>query len=99
MKKHHVIHGLRFHESKMTLSIDGEERSFELSEISDVLTKASEKERNTYEFSPSGYGIHWPLLDEDLSIDGLLGIVHTPDTDSREQPDRPGKAWSRQRPR
>ena len=85
MKKHHVIDGLRFHESKMTLSIDGEELSFELSEISDVLTKASEEEHNTYEFSPSGYGIHWPLLDEDLSIDGLLGIVHTPDTDFREQ--------------
>ena len=24
-----------------------------------------------------GYGIHWPVLDDDLSIDGLLGIVHT----------------------
>ena len=31
-------------------------------------------------FLPSGYGIHWPLIDEDLSIDGLLGIVHTPQT-------------------
>jgi hypothetical protein len=27
--------------------------------------------------SPSGYGVHWPLLDEDIAIDGLLGIVHT----------------------
>jgi hypothetical protein len=24
------------------------------------------------ELSPGGYGIHWPLLDEDLSISGLL---------------------------
>ncbi|PKN21436.1 MAG: hypothetical protein CVU65_16870 [Deltaproteobacteria bacterium HGW-Deltaproteobacteria-22] len=24
--------------------------------------------------SPSGYGIHWPELDEDLSVDGLLGL-------------------------
>jgi len=22
--------------------------------------------------SPSGYGIHWPELDEDLSIDGMI---------------------------
>jgi len=29
-----------------------------------------------YEFSPSGYGIHWPLIDEDISMDGLLGIAH-----------------------
>lgn len=40
---------------------------------------ASEIERNTYEISPSGYGIHWPLIDEDISIDGLLGIVHVPE--------------------
>jgi hypothetical protein len=26
--------------------------------------------------SPSGYGIHWPLVDEDLSIDGLIGAIH-----------------------
>ena len=36
----------------------------------------SDEERNTYEISPSGYGIHWSLIDEDLSIDGLLEIVH-----------------------
>jgi hypothetical protein len=34
--------------------------------------------RAAYEVSPSGYGIHWPLVDEDLSIDGLLGIKHRP---------------------
>ena len=22
--------------------------------------------------APGGYGIHWPLLDEDLSVSGLL---------------------------
>ncbi|MDP2982675.1 MAG: DUF2442 domain-containing protein [Candidatus Latescibacter sp.] len=30
-----------------------------------------------YKIQPSGYGIHWPLIDEDIAIDGLLGIVHT----------------------
>jgi len=43
-----------------------------------VLEKASDEERDNFEISPSGYGIHWPLLDEDISIDGLLGIVHAP---------------------
>mgnify|MGYP006293266545 CR=1 FL=1 len=28
--------------------------------------------RETIEVSPAGYGLHWPLVDEDLSIDGIL---------------------------
>jgi hypothetical protein len=61
----------------MLAAIDGHEKRFKVGEISPVLQKASQQERNTFEISPSGYGIHWPLLDEDLSIDGLLGIAHT----------------------
>jgi hypothetical protein len=36
------------------------------------LAKATETQRFTAELSPGGYGIHWPLLDEDLSVAGLL---------------------------
>ncbi|MBF0567096.1 MAG: DUF2442 domain-containing protein, partial [Nitrospirae bacterium] len=36
-----------------------------------------------FEISPSCYGIHWPLLDEDISIDGLLGIVHAPKRETK----------------
>ncbi len=36
------------------------------------LAAATEAERRTAELSPGGYGIHWPLLDEDLSVGGLL---------------------------
>jgi hypothetical protein len=32
-------------------------------------------ERNEFKISPSGYGIHWSLLDEDLSINGLLKAI------------------------
>jgi hypothetical protein len=46
--------------------------------VSPILEKASEEEINNFEISPSDYGIHRPLLDEDISIDGLLGIFHTP---------------------
>ncbi|MDY8108076.1 DUF2442 domain-containing protein [Fulvimarina sp. 2208YS6-2-32] len=35
-----------------------------------TLLRASETERNTIELSPSG--VHWPLIDEDLSISGML---------------------------
>jgi hypothetical protein len=79
MTKHHKINDLKFAGDFMFLNIDGEEKKFKLKEISPALEKASDEERNTYEISPSGYGIHWPLLDEDISIDGLIGIVHTPE--------------------
>jgi hypothetical protein len=36
------------------------------------LASATEKERLYAELSPGGYGIHWPLIDEDLSVNGLL---------------------------
>jgi len=78
MTPYHHITGLCFEGDVMVLTIDGQEQRFHLSDISPALQAASEQERNRCEISPSGYGIHWPLLDEDLSIDGLLGIVHTP---------------------
>ena len=36
------------------------------------LATANVNQRQTAELSPGGYGIHWPLIDEDLSIAGLL---------------------------
>ena len=36
------------------------------------LARATPAERSRAELSPGGYGIHWPLLDEDLSVTGLL---------------------------
>jgi hypothetical protein len=51
---------------------------FELKAVSQRLFQATQTERERYEVSPSGYGIPWPLIDEDLSIDGLLGITLTP---------------------
>ena len=78
MKKKHDISNLKFEDGYLIITIDGETRSFHLKEVSLVLEQASEEERSHFEISPSGYGIHWPLLDEDISIDGLLGIVHAP---------------------
>jgi hypothetical protein len=36
------------------------------------LAKASSQERTEYELLGNGEGIHWPKLDEDISITGLL---------------------------
>ena len=78
MNTYHQVSSPHFEGDVMILTIDGQERRFKLDKISSVLKNASEEERNTYKISPSGYGIHWPLLDEDVSIDGLLGITHAP---------------------
>ncbi|MCG6536748.1 MAG: DUF2442 domain-containing protein [Syntrophales bacterium LBB04] len=77
MKPYHDIKNLHFSGEYFLLTIDGQEKRFRTKEISVVLAAASQDEKNYYEISPSGYGIHWPLIDEDISIDGLLGIVHT----------------------
>ncbi|PIP42373.1 MAG: hypothetical protein COX19_01305 [Desulfobacterales bacterium CG23_combo_of_CG06-09_8_20_14_all_51_8] len=77
MNKYHDIGEIKFHGDFLEATIDGVTKRFQLKEISPLLEKASEIERKTFEVSPSGYGIHWPLLDEDISIDGLLGITHT----------------------
>jgi uncharacterized protein DUF2442 len=78
MKPHHQVTGLRFEGNVLILTIDGQEKRFQVSDISPALQQASEHERNLFDISPSGYGIHWPLLDEDLSIDGILRVVHEP---------------------
>ncbi len=78
MKKYHDISRLKFEDGFLVITIDGEPKKFPLKIISPALEKASEEERNNFEISSSGYGIHWPLLDEDISIDRLLGIVHAP---------------------
>ena len=36
------------------------------------LARAPLVERSRAELSPSGYGIHWPLIDEDLAVGPLL---------------------------
>jgi hypothetical protein len=79
MKKNHQVTEVHFEGDFMTLMIDGQKKTFKVSDISPALQNASEQEKNLFEISPSGYGIHWSLLDEDLSIDGLLGVVHRPE--------------------
>lgn len=41
------------------------------------LRQAAWVERKRMELSPGGYGVHWPLLDEDLSVAGLVRLAET----------------------
>ena len=78
MDRYHEVQKVIFEKKKLFLKVDGKEYIFELLDISKKLANASDIEREKYEISPSGYGLHWPLIDEDLSKDGLIGIKHTP---------------------
>jgi hypothetical protein len=82
----HNVSSVKIVQDKLVVQIDGTKREFLLSDISSALAGATAEERNTLEVSASGYGIHWPLLDEDLSIDGLLGIEHRPVTAQKRRP-------------
>lgn len=39
------------------------------------LNDASSEQRNAYEISAGGHGLHWPQLDEDLAVAGLMAGV------------------------
>jgi hypothetical protein len=78
MNKVHDVGELTFEGDRLRVRIDGKEHTFDLEQISPRLLRASREQRMKYEVSPAGYGIRWPLIDEDLSIDGLLGITHQP---------------------
>lgn len=56
----------------ITVFLDGKSVSKHLSGISEKVFKAGETERNIFKISPSGYGIHWLLLDEDISVKKFL---------------------------
>jgi hypothetical protein len=36
------------------------------------LLHATQKERDDWQVAGGGFGIHWPSIDEDLSVEGLL---------------------------
>ncbi len=66
------ITSLRFEGQFLIVLTENKTYKCKFSDISGKLAAASEMERNNFKISPSGYGIHWPLIDEDLSLSGLI---------------------------
>lgn len=52
--------------------IDGVSYTFDLTRHSQRLANATPEQCAHVEFTPIDFGIHWPDVDEDLSIDGLI---------------------------
>jgi hypothetical protein len=83
MDGHHKIEKVTIEKGILSLSVDGSSLQINLKDVSGVLANAKKEEQQEFEVSPSGYGIHWPLIDEDISIDGLLGIEHKPNSNRK----------------
>ena len=77
MYKAHDVQSVAFVGAMMVLQVDGNEYRIDITRQSARLARATPDQRNRFEVSPAGYGIHWPELDEDLSIDGLIGVKHS----------------------
>jgi hypothetical protein len=77
MHKAHDVQSVSFVGTTMVLQVDGNEYRIDITRQSARLARATPDQRNRFEVSPAGYGIHWPELDEDLSIDGLIGVKHS----------------------
>ena len=72
LAKSNIIQSVSFSEEKLLITVNEIDYSFYLKDISLKLLNATIEEREHYEISPANYGIHWPLIDEDLSIKGLI---------------------------
>jgi hypothetical protein len=66
------VRGIHFSEDAMSVDLlDGRTITVPLAWYPRLL-EASVEQRSKWEPCAAGYGIHWPLLDEDLSTEGLL---------------------------
>lgn len=63
---------LKFDEDSMHVDLsDGRTITIPLAWYPKLLS-ASKEQLENFEISPAGYGLHWPDLDEDLSVYGFL---------------------------
>ena len=76
MDRSHEVRDISLSGNKMHLVVDGRAHDIDISRHSTRLATASQEQKSQFIVSASGYGIHWPSIDEDLSIDALIGISH-----------------------
>jgi hypothetical protein len=66
------VKGVRFTEDSLVVDLmDGRTISVPLAWYPRLLN-ATKVQRDNWQVSAAGYGLHWPEIDEDLSTEGLL---------------------------
>lgn len=68
----HLIGDISFDNTTLNLMVDGKRISVSLEHVSPKLFAADPVQRGIFRLSQSRYGIHWPMVDEDLSVEALL---------------------------
>ncbi len=71
-EKIHDVEIVKADDTYLYLNVDKQPYRIRWVDCSPKLTKANQTEREYVEVSPSGYGLHWPLIDEDLAVTPLL---------------------------
>ncbi|HLB31125.1 MAG TPA: DUF2442 domain-containing protein [Gammaproteobacteria bacterium] len=89
MNQYHQVEDVKIVEGIIRLTIERNRVQRNLRELSEILATAKENDLREFEVSPSGYGIYRPLIDEDISIDGLLGIEHHPEFNKKAPDNAP----------
>lgn len=72
MRKVHNVYAISTDAAYLYLSIDEKSYQIRWEDYASKLAKANWAQRNRFEVAPSGYGIHWPELDEDWAITPML---------------------------
>ena len=68
----HQVETITFSGNSMKIRVDACDYRVDLAALSESLLRATKVQRMTYRVSPAGYGIHWPLIDEDLTVGGII---------------------------
>ena len=72
MNKFHEVQKLKADTTHLYLTVDEQSYRIPWNQCSSRLAHAAHRQRLVVEVSPSGYGLHWPLIDEDLALTPLL---------------------------
>ena len=75
MDKQYNISNIEFSGKFIVISVDGKTHKIPIVQASKRLAEATDIEREMYCISPSGYGIHWYAIDEDLTTKGLIKLA------------------------
>ncbi len=66
--KVHLVENVSADEDYLYLVVDRHAYRIRWDDCSLLLARASQSQRQSFEVAPSGYGIHWPDIDEDLTV-------------------------------
>lgn len=97
MDKFHLVQSVRTDDTHLYLTIDGQSYRIRWIDCTPRLQQASPAQRQYIEVSPSGYGLHWPVIDEDLAITPLLRVAEVLETEPPRGADNTGAGTSENR--